>query len=231
MTFALSVLVYAGVAAVLVGTLAIIHPIRRIGVRTRRRAALVVLCGVASCLIAWSWPTPTLHAASVESAIDEAMPAYHFVEYHETFVRASPSVVFAAIRPVTAGEIRFFRTLTWIRNPRLQATRETILSPPEEKPLLAVALSSGFTLVKDVPDREIVLGIRVAPSVRGVMNFRARPVEHGTLLSTETRVRADSPQGLRAFTAYWRVIYPGSSLIRIEWLRAIKRRAEIQSPR
>jgi hypothetical protein len=31
-----------------------------------------------------------------------------------------------------------------------------------------------------------------------------------------------------AFGAYWRVIYPGSSLIRYMWLRAIKKRAEAQ---
>jgi len=30
----------------------------------------------------------------------------------------------------------------------------------------------------------------------------------------------------RRFAAYWRVIYPGSALIRRMWLRAIKRRAE-----
>jgi hypothetical protein len=28
---------------------------------------------------------------------------------------------------------------------------------------------------------------------------------------------------------YWRVIHPGSALIRIAWLRAIRRRAERQS--
>jgi len=53
----------------------------------------------------------------------------------------------------------------------------------------------------------------------------------GTMLSTETRVLAESADGLRGFTAYWRAIYPGSSIIRTEWLRAIKRRAEIQSSR
>jgi hypothetical protein len=229
--FALSVLVYAGALAILAGLLGVVRPIRRIGLRSRRRAVIAVMCGAASCALAWLWPTPTLHAAQVASAIDEVMPAYQFVEHHETMVHAAPSAVFAAIRPVTAGEIRFFRTLTWIRHPRLRETRESILAAPDEKPLLAVALSSGFTLVKEVPDREMVIAIRVAPSVRGVMNFLTVPVQDGTLLSTETRVLADSPEGLRAFTAYWRVIYPGSSLIRTQWLGAIKRRAEIQSPR
>jgi hypothetical protein len=47
-----------------------------------------------------------------------------------------------------------------------------------------------------------------------------------TLLTTETRVYAMDVASCRAFARYWRVIYPGSSLIRRMWLRAIKKRAE-----
>ncbi|MFC1945445.1 hypothetical protein ACFLWF_01680 [Chloroflexota bacterium] len=45
-------------------------------------------------------------------------------------------------------------------------------------------------------------------------------------LSTESRIKALSPQAMKKFSAYWRVIYPGSALIRGFWLRAIKHRAE-----
>jgi hypothetical protein len=47
-----------------------------------------------------------------------------------------------------------------------------------------------------------------------------------TLLTTETRVYATDPAARRRFARYWRVIYPGSSLIRRMWLRAIRKRAE-----
>jgi len=232
----LSVLLYSGLAAVVFGGIAIVWPLRwsrrsAQGSRARRRRALAVVCvGLASCAAALLWPTPVIRAAGVSSAIDEIMPAYQFIEHHETIVRASPAAVFAAIRPVTASDIRFFRLLTWIRNPRIRSSRETILAAPAEKPLLEVALRSGFTLVKEIPDREMVIRIRVAPSVTGVMNFLVRDEGDGrSRLTTETRVFADTERSLRGFTAYWRVIYPGSSLIRVEWLRAIKRRAEIQS--
>jgi len=33
-------------------------------------------------------------------------------------------------------------------------------------------------------------------------------------------------QATRTFAAYWRMIYPGSALIRVMWLRAIRLRAE-----
>ncbi|MBV8202739.1 MAG: hypothetical protein JOZ15_19150, partial [Acidobacteria bacterium] len=46
------------------------------------------------------------------------------------------------------------------------------------------------------------------------------------VVTTETRVNATDAATRRRFAAYWRVIYPGSSLIRSMWLRAIRRRAE-----
>jgi hypothetical protein len=59
------------------------------------------------------------------------------------------------------------------------------------------------------------------------MNLRIEEAEAGhCLLTTETRVYAVGPQVVRGFATYWRLIYPGSALIRRMWLRAIKLRAE-----
>jgi len=71
-----------------------------------------------------------------------------------------------------------------------------------------------------------------------VMNFRLEdcdaPANQAsgpcTLLTTETRIYATDTRSRRAFARYWRVIYPGSSLIRRMWLRAIKKRAEAARP-
>jgi hypothetical protein len=46
------------------------------------------------------------------------------------------------------------------------------------------------------------------------------------LLTTETRVYAMDASTKKKFAAYWRTIYPGSALIRVMWLHAIRRRAE-----
>ena len=51
----------------------------------------------------------------------------------------------------------------------------------------------------------------------------------GSVVSTETRVYANSPSARRRFAAYWRVIYPGSAILRRMWLRAIQRRATRRS--
>ena len=59
------------------------------------------------------------------------------------------------------------------------------------------------------------------------INFRLEDAANGeTLLTTETRVYATDPSARKKFAAYWRIIYPGSALIRIMWLRAIRHRAE-----
>lgn len=59
------------------------------------------------------------------------------------------------------------------------------------------------------------------------MNFLVTPDEHGgSNIATETRVFANSDSARRRFAIYWRIIHPGSDIIRRMWLRAIKRRAE-----
>jgi hypothetical protein len=40
-------------------------------------------------------------------------------------------------------------------------------------------------------------------------------------------VFATDQAALRRFTPYWRAIFPGSSILRTTWLRAIKKRAEL----
>jgi hypothetical protein len=225
----LSIVVYTGALLLIAGSIAIVWPLTRLGLSTRGRALGVVLAGAGSILLGCLWPTPLLRSAAPTpgGAIDAVMPAYHFVEHHETFVQARPEEIARAIKAVTPREIRFFRLLTWIRNPRVGQSSESILAAPADKSLLDVALASGFELVGEVPDAELVIGTRVAPTVRAVMNFRIVPDgAGGSQLSTETRVRADDRSSVRGFAVYWRLIYPGSALIRIEWLRAIKQRAE-----
>jgi len=174
------------------------------------------------------------------------MPVWQFGEHHTIEVNAPPPQTFAAMKSVTADEIRFFRALTWIRRGGRELP-ESILNAGRDKPLLDVATQSGFvTLAEDTP-RELVIGTVVkrprGPRVTvsgetflkplppgfaiAAMNFLVVPNgSGGSIVSTETRVFGSSPDAQRAFARYWRVIYPGSAVIRRMWLLAIKRRAE-----
>jgi hypothetical protein len=178
--------------------------------------------------------------------LDEFAPVHEFNEVHAIRVRAPRARVYRAIKEVTAGEIALYRALTWIR--RLgRKGKQSILDPPRHEAILDVATRTGFLMLADEPEREIVVGtVVIAPAgahrpvtaeefkgiaepgfAKATMNFRIEDTPDGGLVvSTETRVHATDAQSRRRFRGYWTVIRPGSGFIRRMWLRAIRRRAE-----
>lgn len=95
--------------------------------------------------------------------IDDFAPVWHFREVHAISVQATPDRAYRAIRAVTAREIRFFRSLVWLRRLGRRGP-ESILNPPGDAPILDVATRSGFVLLADEPDQELVVGtVVVAP--------------------------------------------------------------------
>jgi hypothetical protein len=248
-----SALFYVGAVTAAAGLLSVIRPLRWLGIRTRGRGALVVATGAALALGAMLLPDTTCTTDARDTLIDRWLPEWQFGEYHERRLRASPRQVFAAIRSVRSSDIFLFRTLTFIRNPSRSGQGEHILNPPAEKPILDVALAGGFVLLGEDADKELLLGtvvmappdiVRAArqgktPSLdpelfgtlgrpgfaRAVMNFRVIPESDGwTRVTTETRVHALDRETQRRFARYWRVIYPGSWIIRWSWLRAVESR-------
>jgi hypothetical protein len=249
----LSILLYAFGLVAAVAALAVIRPISWLGLRTRRRAFVAWLLAFAAGVGTLAWPAHETRVASPVSRLDQIVPVYQFSEVHETTIEASPERTYRTICAVTVNEIALLRTLTFIRRFG-QPGPDSILNPPGDKPFCEVALSSGFYLLADEPSSEMVLGTFVAapratranppPQITAatftairspgfaiaVMNFRLQSIgPTRTRLTTETRVFATDATIRRRFAAYWRVIYPGSSIIRMMWLRAIKRSAELPS--
>lgn len=202
-------------------------------------AAGVLLTGAGLML-----PPRESRIAHEESQLDRFMPAWQFNEVHTLHIDAPPDKVFEAARNVRAGEIRLFALLTWIRRGG-RSLPEGILNAGDREPLLDVATRSDFVWLANEPPRELVVGTAVIaprgagkcippeaflqPLPRGyaiaAMNFAIRPEGNGSRVTTETRVYATSPRAKRRFAVYWRIIYPGSALIRRGWLRAIEKRA------
>jgi hypothetical protein len=194
--------------------------------RTRRLGARTALAAVAAMVLAVVWPSGETRIAVRQSRIDDFMPVWQFSETHTTHVNAPPERTFASIRPVTVNEIFLFQTLIAIRRMGRPAP-PSIMNAPENEPLLHVATRTSFRYLADEPPREMVLGTRVAPNVVAVMNFLVTPDGRGgSNLSTETRVLAKDDRSRRGFAVYWRIIHPGSDIIRRSWLRAIRKRAE-----
>jgi hypothetical protein len=238
-------LMYAGLGSIGLGAISLLKPLAFLGIRTRLCGAIVMAAGVLLVVAAVLFPAPLQHGSG-EQALDKFVPAYQFYEVHSTMIQAPPAAVYAAVKSLTAPEIHWYRVLTWLRSPHLGRARESVLNPPPDRPVLDVFLRSGFTTLADDPGHELVFGTLGGPHfhianprpedfigfdrpgcVEIVANFRLRPAMGGaTLLTTETRVYATDSAVARRFAAYWRVIYPGSSWIRVMWLEGIKRRAE-----
>lgn len=238
-------------ALILLGLVTLVRPLRVLRVRSRLTAAVIAVAGLATLVVALLLPVVPPRLSGPPMAIDGVIPGYQFGESHEIRVAAPPARVMAAARAVTAREIRLFLLLTWLRSPRLPGRgQESIVNPEADRPLLDVALRTGFVLLREEPGREIVFGAVVCCGTgvpprsaqefqaldgsvaRAVMNFHVEDLGDGTSrLVTQTRVAASDRAAERRFAAYWRMIYPGSALIRVMWLRAIRDRAEaVTSP-
>jgi hypothetical protein len=183
------------------------------------------------------------------SLLDEALPEYEFAERHHTRVAARPERALAAAKNATPAEMRLVRALLALRSLPARLTRGGALPADRTRSLAAQMLEFGFVLVAE-EQQELVLGFISQPwrlaggamphlrtarewldfgepgHVKAVMNFRAVPSGPGTRLETETRVHATDPASRRRFARYWRVIRPGSGLMRRSWLDAAKRRAQ-----
>jgi hypothetical protein len=170
--------------------------------------------------------------------LDEFLPEFHFNEVHSTLVAASPERTLAAAREVTTQDMPVVRALMTVR--RLRRV-------PSRGPVIDGMLRNGFVVLADRPD-ELVIGVagrfwafksgieRIGPEefarydapneAKAVMDFHVEPTPGGCLLSTETRIQATDADARRSFGRYWRIVHPGSALIRRVWLRAVRRRAE-----
>lgn len=236
---------YSGVLVAGVGLVVAIKPLRSLRLSRRSHGLIILAAGVLLAGIGLSVPAWETRVARPETRLDEFAPVWQFRELHTLRVAAPPQQVFEAIRRVRADEILLFRTLTWIRRGGRQIPTG-ILNAGTRESLIDVALRSGFVQLADDVPRELVIGtVIVAPAgtrgtltpqvfqrtlppgfVLATMNFFVTSDgASGSIVSTETRVFANSASARRMFAAYWRVIYPGSAIIRRMWLRAIQRRA------
>ncbi len=241
--------VYGGGMAIVIGLITLARPARWLRIGTRRKAAAGVIAGAALVGIGFLVPARQRHVETQRTELDRYFPVWQFAERHSIEIAAPPDRVYRAIKEVTADEIPLFQALTWIRRFG-RSGPENILNAPATKPLMEVATRSGFRMFADEPDRETLLvtmlvvppGRSRVPTPEEVrtlampgyakvgMNFLIEPIDVlRTRVVTETRVFATDAPTVSVFKRYWRMIYPGSAIIRLTWLRAIKRRAEAAS--
>jgi hypothetical protein len=182
------------------------------------------------------------------SLLEEVLPRFDANEVHGVWVAAPPDVVFAAVRQVTAREVRVLRPLEALRAlPGLLARRPVFRPSPSARVLdqfttgvvplgdragaeiVAGAIGRFWRLVGsetvEVRTREDFLSFDEPGYAKAAISFLVRPERGGSRVITETRVVGTSPDATRALLRYWRAIRLGSGAIRRSWLAAIRRRA------
>ncbi|MEA2177891.1 MAG: hypothetical protein QOG77_1188 [Solirubrobacteraceae bacterium] len=156
-------------------------------------------------------------------------------------MRADPDATWAALRGLTSGDLALTRVLLGLRTGRVPSGAD------RTRPLLDRFLRSGFAVLREEPPGLLVLGTTGQPwrlrgaqlrapadlagfaafdepgAVRIAMSFE---LSGRTRLATETRVSPTDAQAARTFRRYWALVRPGSDLIRLDVLRAVRRRAE-----
>ena len=177
--------------------------------------------------------------------LDDFLPAYDVHEVHSIGTSASPAAAMEAIRALTPLEVPVLVALMAVRSiPTLLNRRR----PSLRGRLLDGFRRGGFVDLRESPDELVFGGVgrfwQPAGGLRRIdaadfrdfaepgfakaaFNFQVERIDDGrTIVRTETRIATTDEHARRRFGRYWRVIHPGSALIRIAWLRAIRRRAE-----
>jgi hypothetical protein len=182
--------------------------------------------------------------------LDQLIPTYDVASWHTIWVAADPARVYEAARHADFGRPWPVRLLMGLRTGPawLAAVLRGRSVPGGSTAGRRSVRPVAFTVMAEAPGEEFVLGImgrfwtptgglvqasaaqlRLPPPAglaQGFWNFRVEPSEVGTALSTETRVRCGDPATRRSFARYWRIIRPGSALIRRSVLRHIRQQAE-----
>jgi hypothetical protein len=142
--------------------------------------------------------------------LDDWLPDYDVNERHQCAIPAPPERALLLALEAPAAPDLLVRTLFRLRG------------VPRTETIAGLLQTLGFeqrertaTTFVGVGGRRILIGLDLV----------ARSADGGSILSTETRVRATDARARAAFRAYWLVVGPFSALIRRRWLRAVARAA------
>ena len=241
----LSTLVYAGIVLAFCGLANLALPFRFLGIKKRATGTLVLAGGVMLALMALLWPAPTIRVAQHRTLLDDLMPEYQFFERHSARIHAWRQQVMPAIRQSTFGDMKSLAMLLKIRGVVLRLRDQDNGAFLRDKRILDAFAASGYVLGES--EHEIVMAgganmrakrplelrtlqefadYREAGAIKIAYNFTVEDAGGGwSTITAETRVAA-CDDAARGVARYWRLIVPGSGLLRRQWLEAIKRRAE-----
>ena len=242
--YAPSYFFWIGAILALVGVISLVKPLAFLFVFDRKIAMIVCCGGILMLILSIYWPV-SVHHSQTNLKLDALLPDYSFNEYHDLRINASPEDVKHALQTTGVGDIPAVHLLLKIRgigdkdlnhkvadNKPAQKTFSTpdfnfFIADSTEFISVMILKASAKTPPPEVTTAEQFMAFNEPGYVKVAFNFRFIGLENGqTLVSTETRNYAITKEDGRIFGRYWRIIYPGSAIIRRLWLDTLAEKAE-----
>ena len=186
----------------------------------------------------------TTRPRDTPSLIEGFLRDYDLSAAYETPISRPPSVVYRSLLRSDFREVWLVRCLMTLR------TGKWMRRSLEPRDLHQRLEGSGFFVIAEVPDQELVIGVAgrfwrpdggrctdLTPAgfpgfsrpgyAKVAWNFSLQSGSaETTVLSTETRIKCFGQEALRKFRLYWSVVGPFSGVIRKAILRQVKHAAE-----
>jgi hypothetical protein len=177
------------------------------------------------------------------------MPIYDVVERHHIRVDAPAAITLGVARDMNVFDSCVVRAIFKGRELMLRSTPPQSAKTEQPDGLMATALSIGWGVLQNEPDREIVLGAVTKPwepnpvfrdllpsefapfaepdYVKIAWTLRVDPDEgDACVFRSETRAMATDIDARAKFRRYWALVSPGVAVIRLALIAAVKQEAE-----
>jgi hypothetical protein len=184
-----------------------------------------------------------------EPLLEQFLPEYEVVLHNTTRVMAPAAVTYRAAKDTSMADSPMSELLMRLREMPSRMAGTPPPPKPDARGLVAEALASGWGILHEVPDKEIVVGVIAVPSIK---NPGFSPVEPSAfrgfdkpgfgkiawtlsvepvgldecILRSETRVATTDEVARNWFRTYWAIVSPGVHLIHREVMRLCKANAE-----
>ena len=169
--------------------------------------------------------------------IDEFLADHDFVETHDIIISAGADDIYRAANEIDFSDSFIIRCLMRLRGMSggsirlrdLNRYKFEMLGQTLNKEMVVGLIGKFWTFGGGLQkiDAESFKKFDTAGFAKAAWNFSLDADGGKTRLTTETRIKCLDEDSRRSFGRYWMFIQPFSGLIRMEMLRTIKRKAEI----
>jgi len=244
---------WIGIIITVISVISLFYPLTFLFILNRTIAVCVILGGILISTISLLCPVKLKHSSTSNQQIDSLLTDFAFNEFHEVRINASIDRVKEVLQVTGVKDIPVAHLLMKLRgiadeniDMSDRASNNLVGSDTVSTPdfnFFVVAADEWITVM--ILKSVIITNNSKRPAppeiatleqfklfnepgyVKVAVNFRFIRVNNSvTILTTETRNNGITYKDNRIFGYYWRIIYPGSAIIRRVWLNTIRKKAQ-----